>query len=86
MYYYFYKGNLDWPVSVAEVASWGDTVVHYVLAEPLAFGPVVDLADACDGRRGMGEDLAHRSYPQALLVAAAYWWVLEAGKITQIND
>lgn len=60
------------PVSVAEAASWVGIADHYVSAEPWAFDPVVDLGDAYGGMKGTWGNLAHHSYPQALLVAAAY--------------
>lgn len=64
---------LGWnAVSVAEAASKGYTAAHYVSVEPWAYGPVVDPGDAYGEKKDTWEDLAHHSYPQALLVAAAY--------------
>lgn len=69
-----------WPVSAAATALWARTAVRYVSAELWAFGPAMDLGDACGGMKGTFGDLAHHSYPQALLVAVAYLWALAAVK------
>lgn len=80
VYLFIGKSNVDWPVFEVEAASLMDTAVRCASAELRAFGPAVDLGDAYGGRKGTSEGLAHHSYPQALLVAAACWWASEAVK------
>lgn len=71
------------PVSVAEAASWAGTAVRSGGAEPPACAPGGARRAACGGVKGTWGSPGPRSSPQALLVAAAYWWVGVAAENTQ---